>query len=356
MGQIKKISLASFRNYSEKSFEFEEGINLFHGDNGIGKSNLLEALLISSIGRSTRTKNLKEAIEHGEEKFYIDIFYKKDNVNQKIHIAFDGKEKDILHNQTKHKSFSELLGILPSVIYSPNDVNIITGEPKYRRRFMDIHLAQTDPQYIFHLSRYNKALKHRNALLKTQDRQTIEVWEHQLAQSAIIIQQKRQKFINDLQEIFAEEFAHFNHKDKVPGVLYKPSPKELITPKSFEVSREKDYILGFTTVGPHRDDLTFSLDEETAKVFSSEGEKRLLIISLKLASYKMMNALIFAMDDYTSFLDPQKQQRLITRLKQLPQVFLTSPENLCPPDIHDIALKAGASGGQGSNAPLQPHA
>ncbi|MCH9621495.1 MAG: DNA replication and repair protein RecF [Chlamydiia bacterium] len=340
MGLIKKVALTSFRNYSEKELEFKPGINLIHGENGIGKSNLLEALLISSIGRSTRTKNLKEAIQHEQGRFYIDIFYKKEGLGQKIHISFDGKEKEILHNKTKHKSFSSLLGILPSVIYSPNDVNIITGEPKYRRRFMDIHLAQSDPVYIFHLSRYNKALKHRNALLKTNDTLTIEVWEHQLAQSAEIIQTKRKEFIKDLEKIFAEEFAHFNHKDKVPKVIYKPSPKEEITPSSYKESREKDYILGFTTIGPHRDDLLFSLDEETAKHFSSEGEKRLLVIALKLASYRMMDALIFAMDDYYSFLDLEKQAHLIKRLFSLPQVFLTAPANNCSTYVNALELSA----------------
>jgi DNA replication and repair protein RecF len=338
MGLIKKIVLSSFRNYSEKEFDFLPGINLIYGENGIGKSNLLEALLISSIGRSTRTKNLKEAVQHDEEKFYIDIFYNKEGLSEKIHISFDGKEKEIIHNTTRHKSFAHLLGILPSVIYSPNDVNIITGEPKYRRRFMDIHLAQTDPVYVQHLSRYNKALKHRNALLKTNDTATIEVWEHQLAGSATIIQQKRRKFIEELGEIFTEEFAHFQHREKVPNVIYKPSPKELITPLSYEESREKDYILGFTTVGPHRDDLKFSLDGETAKPFSSEGEKRLLVIALKLASYRMMDALIFAMDDYYTFLDKEKQTHLIHRLQKLPQVFLTAPNNNCPHTVNTLEL------------------
>jgi len=356
MGLITKVTLTSFRNYSEKEFEFSPGINLIHGENGIGKSNLLEALLISSIGRSTRTKNLKEAIEHEKDHFFIDIHYKKDGFSEKIHINFNGKEKNILHNSTKHKSFAALLGILPSVIYSPNDVNIITGEPKYRRRFMDIHLAQTDPVYVFHLSRYNKALQHRNTLLKTDDMNTIEVWEHQLAQSALVIQEKRQKFINELMEVFAEEFSHFNHRDKVPKVIYKPSPKEMITPSSYEESREKDHILGFTTVGPHRDDLLFSLDEETAKHFSSEGEKRLLVIALKLASYRMMDALIFAMDDYYSFLDNEKQKHLINRLKSLPQVFLTSPANNIAQNIHAVELahnKGSALDPAKGNNPLQ---
>jgi DNA replication and repair protein RecF len=338
MGLIEKITLSSFRNYSEKQFSFKNGINLIFGDNGIGKSNLLEALLISSIGRSNRTKNLKEAIAHNCDRFYIDIVYKKEGLLENIHINFDGKEKNILHNKTKHGSFSSLLGLLPSVIYSPNDVEIITGEPKFRRKFMDIHLSQSDPTYLFHLSRYSRALNHRNALLKTKDTTSMDVWEHQLMLSATVIQKKRAAFIEELQEVFEDEFSHFHHKSKVPKVLYHPSPKEFINEESFHKSREKDYLLGFTTIGPHRDDLVFSLDTEKAKLFSSEGEKRLLVIALKLASYKMMNALIFAMDDYYSFLDEYKQKHLLERLKDLPQVFLTSPANQSTLPIHSICL------------------
>ena len=338
MEWIKKVTLTSFRNYSEKEFTFHPGINLIYGENGIGKSNLLESLLITSIGRSNKTKNLKEAIQHGASKFYIEILYAKEGISEKIHLNFDGKIKEILHNQTKHKSFSSLLGLIPSVVYSPSDVEIITGDPLHRRKFMDIHLAQSDSTYILHLSRYNKALNHRNALLKSNNMDTIEIWEEQLAKSAQILQEKRRKFIHDLEVIFNEEFSYFHHKSKVPKVTYKPSPKTFITKETYKESREKDRLFGFTTIGPHRDDLIFSLDHEKAKLFSSEGEKRLLVIALKLASYKMMGAIIFAMDDYLSFLDANKQKHLMNRLELLPQVFLTTPSNISHPCVHSISI------------------
>ncbi len=343
MEWIKKVTLTSFRNYSEQEFIFQPGINLIYGENGTGKSNLLESLLITSIGRSNRTKNLKEAIQHDASKFFIEISYTKEGLSEKIHVNFDGKSKEILHNHTKHKSFSSLLGLIPSVVYSPSDVEIITGDPLHRRKFMDIHLAQSDPSYILHLSRYNKALKYRNALLKANSTEAIEIWEEQLAASAQILQQKREKFIQELEEIFAEEFSHFHHKAKVPKVTYKPSPKNCITQESYKESREKDRLFGFTTIGPHRDDLIFSLDKEKAKLFSSEGEKRLLVIALKLASYKMMGAIIFAMDDYLSFLDENKQKHLMNRLKMLPQVFLTAPSNTTHPSVYSISILSHSS-------------
>ncbi len=340
MEWIKKITLTSFRNYSDREFIFHPGINLIHGENGIGKSNLLESLLITSIGRSNRTNNLKEAISHGASSFYIKVFYTKEGLSEKIQVNFDGTSKEILHNHTRHKSFSSLLGLIPSVVYSPSDVDIITGEPFHRRKFMDIHLAQSDPLYTLHLSRYNKALKHRNFLLKSNNMEAIEIWEEQLAASAQIIQKKREQFIHELEEIFTSEFSHFHHKSKVPKVIYKPSPKTSITQESYKESRAKDQLFGFTTIGPHRDDLTFSLDKERAKLFSSEGEKRLLVIALKLASYKMMGAIIFAMDDYLSYLDENKQKHLIKRLEMLPQVFLTAPSNTTCPLIHSISITA----------------
>jgi DNA replication and repair protein RecF len=325
MSYIEKINLCNFRNYKYEEFCFSKGINLIHGENGIGKTNLLESILIASIGRSTRTKNLKEAIKHGEDRFFIDIFYKKDALAQKIHVNFDGLNKEIFHNKTKYTNFSELLGILPSIVYTPSDVNIIIDEPKYRRKFIDIHLCQSDPVYLTHLTRYNRALKHRNALIKTKDFSSLDIWEEQLSASGRIIQIKREKFIKELQKIFVEEFSYFNHKKKAPKVTYLPSPQELISEKHYKETREKDFILGYTTIGPQRDDLIFLLEEKKAKLFSSEGEKRLMIIALKLASYRLMNALVFAMDDYLSYLDKYKQEHLLNRLLDLPQVFLTAP-------------------------------
>ena len=278
-----------------------------YGPNGIGKSNLLESLLITSIGRSNRTNKLKESIQIGEKKFFIKVSYKKEGLSETISVNFDGTSKEILHNQTKHQNFHNLLGIIPSVLYSPSDVNIITGDPSYRRRFIDIHLAQCDPTYITCLSRYSKSLRHRNALLKTNDRSSLDIWEHQLVLSGRIIQKKRENFILSLEKIFEEEFSYFQHKTKIPQIIYKPSPKNMITEESYYNNREKDLILGYTSIGPHRDDLFFSLDQEKAKTYSSEGEKRLLIISLKLTSYRMMNSIIFAMDDYYSYLDKKNR-------------------------------------------------
>jgi DNA replication and repair protein RecF len=338
MRWIKKVSLTHFRNYHYKEFVFSPGINLIHGENGIGKSNLLESLLIASIGRSNRTHNLKEAIEHNASKFFIEVAYTKEGLSEKIHVHFDGKNKEIIHNQTTHKSFSRLLGLIPSVVYSPNDVEIITGEPLHRRKFIDIHLSQVDSSYIFHLSRYNKGLIHRNALLKAKTTHTLDIWEEELVKSAQIIQMKREKFIKELEERFIEEFSYFHHKEKVPQLIYKPSPKGGITKQGYKECREKDFHLGFTSIGPHRDDIHFSLDKEKAKLFSSEGEKRLLVIALKLASYTMMGAIVFAMDDYLSFLDEKKQDHLMERLKLLPQVFLTAPINNLKSCAHSVLL------------------
>ena len=181
---LKSLYLRNFRNYAEAEIRFSPRLNILYGDNAQGKTNLLEAIYLFSTGRSFRTQHLSELVKSGESFFHLEAEIFRDNVLQKIQLTFDGQTKRLQMNANTYASFHPLLGILPSVLYAPNDTELIGGSPAERRRFINLHLAQSDPHYVHHLTRFWRAMKQRNCLLRGRDAQTIECWEIEMAQSA----------------------------------------------------------------------------------------------------------------------------------------------------------------------------
>lgn len=334
MSIIQSIQLKNFRSYANAKFSFEAGVNHIYGPNGLGKTNLLEAIFLLSTGRSFRSTNLSELIRHDTEAFQVEAKFQKDEVEQTLSISFDGSQKRIFHNGTSYSNFTQLLGMLPSVVYSPLDIFLISGSPSDRRRFLNLHIAQKDPLYVYHLGRYTRALKQRNALLKRKQVKTIEVWEEEMSKSAVYLMDVRKTAISELSSLLQTEFAELASKKHVPSITYLPS--KLPT----TAMREKELILGYTLVGPHRDDLVLTLDEKAAKSYASEGEKRLIIAALKLAAYRHLEYPLFAIDDFGNHLDDDRSDALHQRLKEFPQVFLTSPDKMPLDDeAHSLSLE-----------------
>ena len=322
MALIETIQLKNFRNYESAKFQFSRGINHIYGPNGLGKTNLLEAIFLLSTGRSFKTINLSELIKHGEKEFLIEATFIKDEIEQKISIAYDKIQKRIYHNGTAYSTFTELLGLLPSVVYSPLDIFLISGQPSSRRRFLDLHIAQKDPIYVYHLGRYHRALKHRNALLKRREIRFIEIWEEEMKKSAVEIVKIRERALTELDTLLKKEMKSISNSTKEPSLIYEPSK---IPSKDI---REKELLFGYTLFGPHRDDITLQLEGKPAKLFASEGEKRILIAALKLAAYEHLEFPLFAIDDFGNHLDSDKSLLLEARLKEFPQVFITSPDSM----------------------------
>jgi len=217
------LKLQNFRSYKHLELSFSPGINLFWGDNGQGKTNLLEALHILSTGRSFRTHRLQDVIREGENYFSLEAHFLKEETHHVLKIYYDNTSRKILYNDTPYAHFTQLLGILPSVLLSPEDLSLVSGTAAERRRFLDLCISQIDPLYLFYLTRYYKALKQRNALLRTQSEETLSAWEGVMAPAGSYLICKRREIIALLHES-AAEWMHAFAREPLQLAYSAPHP------------------------------------------------------------------------------------------------------------------------------------
>jgi len=330
---LKHLILRSFRNYSEALISFERGINIIQGRNGAGKTNLLEAICLLSTGRSFRTVHLTDLIKKGASYFYIEAQFEQENVAQVLGIGYDGKGYRIHHNRTSLRGFVHLLGILPSVFYTPKDNDLISGTPAERRRFLNVQLSQMTPLYVHHLIRYHKAMKHRNALLKQKSQRAITSFEQVMALSAAYLMKKRSKLINALKPRMRFFARKLSLDEDSFNLFYEPSisMKRVDDIASlYAGQRHKELMVGTTLQGPHRDDFLITYDEKDAKTYASEGQKRSCITALKMAEWEELKNTnshlpLMNIDDFGIHLDKQRLYLLKNMLKNFGQIFLTTP-------------------------------
>lgn len=320
---IKRLYLRNFRNYEELEVDFSQDVNLIRGRNGQGKTNLLEAIYLVGTGRSFRTPHLKELIHNNASFFFVEAEFLKEGIFQHVRLSFDGEIKKLEYNNTTYSHFSNLLGLLPITLMAPEDVQLITGAPAERRRFLDIHIAQSDPLYVFHLTRYHKALKHRNFLLRKKTTDSLETWETLMISSASYIRQKRIEVVQLLSSHLKTLLPKLTTDSFTVG--YNSSYTE-----DYQRYRAKELILGATIVGPHRDDLTFLLNATEARSFASQGQLRSAIAALRLAQWSHLKEHhgappLFSIDDFGVHLDENRRVALLESLDDFGQVFLTSP-------------------------------
>jgi len=315
-------------------------MNFIIGDNGIGKTNILEAIYLLSTGKSFRTSQLTDLIQHQTSSFYIEASLVKENTSHTLKIGYDGKKKHIHFNNTLLPAFSHLLGIMPSVLYSPKDIGIIIGTPLERRRFLNIYLGQSDPLYAHHLIRYTKALEHRNMLLKAKKifpANEIVCFEKELALSAVYLMESRIAALALLTEKIALLIPHLVHQEE-RFILQYLSSFALEGPLSaqpleeqYQRMRHKEALFGISLVGPHRDDFTILFNDLPVKSFCSEGQKRSFLSALKLAEWELLKESshqlpLLCIDDLGIHLDATRESLLEKQLQNLSQVLITSPK------------------------------
>jgi DNA replication and repair protein RecF len=348
---LKRLLLNNFRNYIHAEVAFSESINVIQGENGQGKTNLLEAIHVVSTGRSFRAHALSDLISFGKQFFYLEAEFVKDAVAQCIKVYYDDRTRKVQYNEVVYTTFTSLLGILPSVLHSPEDVSLISGSPAERRRFLDIHIAQTDPLYVYHLGRYFKAMKQRNHLLRAKSDLAIEPWEHMMAQSASYLTVKRRQAVDGLKSSSSKWTDILSRNLDTIQLEYHASPS---IPKGeeglashfqrlWQKSRSKEMLFGSTQIGPHRDDLLIHLTNRPAKTFSSEGQKRSCISSLRFAQWEQMahtlsHPPLLGIDDFGIQLDKERQIQLQDHLQEFNQVFLTSPSAMSWEDSSPYTL------------------
>jgi DNA replication and repair protein RecF len=337
---LHSLYLHHFRNHEDSYLRFGPHFNLLYGSNGQGKTSVLEAIHYLMMGRSFRTTQGGELIQHGATSFYIEAHFTKHHVEQRLRIAFAEKERKILYNSTSLTTLSSLLGIIQGVVMTPDDIQLIKGPPALRRQFLDMHIAQLDPLYVHHLTRYNRAMRQRNYLLKNKQLLTIESWEHEMSQSAAYITHQRAKTIQSVQADCQPIYALLTNGSEPFGIIYETNISNLSNlahiqqeqKNLLEKHRSRELMLGYTVTGPHKDDLTFTSGDKDIRHFASEGQQRTCVTTLRLAEWQHLNRMseeppLMMIDDVGMNLDSYRRDRLMDYLSRLNQVFLSSTQD-----------------------------
>jgi len=322
---IKSLELDNFRNYDKLNIHFDEGTNILYGNNAQGKTNVLEAVYLSGTSKSHKGSKDKEMIRFGKEESHIRVFVeKKDKIFQiDMHLK-KNRTKGIAINRIPIKKASELFGILNIVFFSPEDLNIIKNGPKERRRFLDSELCQLNKIYLAELTKYNKILNQRNKLLKDiyfrpELKDTLPVWDMQLMEYGRRIIRERFKFVEQLNEIVTDiHFKISGEKERIT-LGYEPNTGELEFEQELKKSMERDLKLGQTSIGPHKDDLSFRIKDMDIRKFGSQGQQRTCALSLKLAEIELVKKVIkdspvLLLDDVLSELDSSRQNYLLNNI------------------------------------------
>ncbi len=332
---INKIKINNFRNYSEQIIELDKNINLFYGENAQGKTNIIEAIFLGSMGKSFRAKKDIEMINLNSEKAQIEIEYKKEDRDGKIKIEL-GNKKNIFHNSIKIKKLSELLGNINIVIFTPDDINILKGGPQNRRKFLDIMISQLKPNYMYHLNLYLKTIEQRNNYLRqireeNKDENLLDIWDEKLVEHAEIIFNYRNEFINKIKEkikLIHQEITNNKEKIEIEYLSECKTKEEYL--KLLKSRRKLDIIKGFTTKGIHRDDFVISINDNQLSVYGSQGQHRTAILSLKLSELNIVKEEIgeepvLLLDDFMSELDKNRIKSFLDKIENT-QVIITCTE------------------------------
>lgn len=326
---IKSIYLEDFRNYHKEKIELNENINVFFGNNAQGKTNILEALYFSALGRSFRTFKENELINFDRQVAKIKIEYLKNGRENLIEIDLSKNSKKVIKlNKIKLNKNSELVGNLNLVIFSPDDIIILKQAPALRRKYLDILISQLKPNYVHLLSEYNKVLEQRNANLKNKQTDTIEIWDEQLANFAEKIHEYRKMYIEKLQEKMTIIHPRFTNDKENIKIKYKSSftSKEEFL-KKLKYNLQNDLYKGYTHEGTHRDDFEISINDKVLNIYGSQGQHRTAILSLKVAEMEIIKEEvsenpILLLDDVTSELDLERVNSIFNIVKNY-QVFIT---------------------------------
>ncbi len=332
--RIDRISIVNFKNIAEASLQFSPSINCVVGANGMGKSNLLEAIYYLSMTRSFLRLPDSEVLMHDAPSMLIKGEYSLDSGSEEqVSIGYEPPRRKVLRKGGKeHKRMSEHIGTLPLVVASPADAFLITGAPEERRRLMDAAISQADGAYLRHLLIYNRALTQRNASLKAgiTDPILLDGIESQLVAAGSAIIEARQRFTRTMAEPFIHFYACVSGGAEQPALSYRPSREADKLAASLAETRMRDSIVGHTTVGPHRDDLELTLSGYDLRRLGSQGQMKTYTIALRLALHRWMRECtsvtpLLLLDDIFDKLDAARVSNILELVsaEQLGQTFIT---------------------------------
>lgn len=330
---VSLLSLASFRNYESLSFEPSEGLNVLVGRNAQGKSAVLEAVYLLATSKSHRTSRDMDLIKLGEPSFRIVAEVRRSARND-VAVEIDlsrVEKKTVKINTVKHPKIGDIVGQLNAVIFSDTDIDMVRGEPSRRRRFLNLEIAQISPQYVYALGRYKRVLDQRNNLLKEirigkASIAGLDAWDAQLATYGSTVTARRAGFVKTLAIAASEIYAVLTDQAEQLVVSYRPnldieddsSEQEIaaIHAQVLAAKREMDIGRATTHSGPHRDDVSISIDGLAAREFASQGQQRTAAIALKLAEIGLIREAagenpVVLLDDVMAELDETRRRRIL---------------------------------------------
>lgn len=331
---LARLQLTNFRNYARADVSPCAGITVFHGDNAQGKTALLEAVYLCCTGRSHRTSRDRELVKWEADAARVALSAVQADGAHSVDIALARAERKVVLVNGKPVSRSgELLGHITGVLFSPEDLRMVKDGPDERRRFIDMELSQIRPAYYYQLQRYHRALKQRAAILRLPEsnvleRGTLDLWDEQLARSGGAIIEARRRFVERL--AVEAEAAHSALSgglerltlayETLPGLEGAGGGLQSALYDALQNARAQDLRRGFTSVGPHRDDLAIRLNGVDARAYGSQGQQRSAALSLKLAELRVMaletgETPVLMLDDVMSELDPNRRRQLLDALK-----------------------------------------
>ena len=334
---IKNLKLFNFKNHSEKSFDFSPEINCFVGNNGAGKTNILDALHYLSMAKSFLGNLDAQNILHESDFFAIEAEIQGEEKNDiiKVQLPKEGK-KIIKKNDKTYERIADHIGFLPSVMISPYDSNLISDGSESRRKFLDAMISQTDSDYLFALIQYQKTLQQRNALLKyfaknrTFDLDSLEIYNDPLTKFGTQIFEKRQRFVASILPTIQHFYEIISKGNEKVTVIYESNLNEQNFEEILSENLEKDRVLTYTSRGIHKDDLRFEMNGNLIKKFGSQGQQKSFLIALKLAQIKRIKDItnknpILLLDDIFDKLDDNRVSQLIELVNQqnFGQIFIT---------------------------------
>lgn len=332
---LKKISILNYKNLEQIELDFSTKLNCFFGQNGMGKTNLLDAVYFLSFCKSVVNPIDSQNITHGQDFFVIQGFYEeKDGTQEEIYCGMKRRaKKQFKRNKKEYSRFSDHIGFLPLVMVSPNDSELILGGSDERRKFMDIVISQYDKEYLDALIRYNKALAQRNILLKSDaevEEDLFLVWEEMMAQTGEIVFRKREAFINEFIPIFQTFYSYISQDKETVGLSYDSHARGSSLLDVIKGSRERDRIMGFSLKGIHKDDLNMMLGDFPIKKEGSQGQNKTYLVALKLAQFDFLKRTgrtipLLLLDDIFDKLDASRVEQIMKLVggDNFGQIFIT---------------------------------
>lgn len=330
---IKSVELKNYRNYQELKLDLSPGTNIFYGDNAQGKTNILESVYMGCTTKSHRGTKDRDVIKFEEDESHIKFQLERDDSLHRIDMHLKkNKTKGIAIDGIPIRKASELFGIANVVFFSPEDLSIIKSGPSERRKFIDMELCQLDKIYVHNLISYNKIVVQRNKLLKDsymvqQNPELLDVLDQQMCQYGAHIIRTREVFIEELNQIIVGIHRKISGGKETLSIRYEPNTKALALETELRAGRGRDIRMKASYTGPHRDDISFYVNDINIRKFGSQGQQRTAALSLKLSEIDLVkkrvkDAPVLLLDDVLSELDNNRQNQLLSGIEDI-QTLIT---------------------------------